>query len=76
MFDTFAKRNDGSLHMFELDSCEACGKDVVGANAVTLCESLEVAEKVLGLKRRDDVVEELAYCETLGQAVCCDCHVE
>lgn len=76
MYNTFAKRSDGSLEMFALDYCENCGCLAVGANAVTLCETVEYAEKELGLKRRDDVKADLAYCESLGMVVCALCDTD
>lgn len=71
-YDSYAVRAGGKLEMFRLDDCEACGKRVKGANSVWLVEP-ERKAKMLGLVRRDDVVEELGFDEPTGLCVCDSC---
>jgi len=60
----------GWFLMYRLETCEKCGVEGEGANAVYI----ELGDDVRGLDIRDRRPRELGYCETFGGVVCEYCH--
>lgn len=64
-------------HAFSVDTCEQCGKQVEGANAITLGEP---RQRLLSLGmievQPEDRLDEMGYCPALEGCACPDCYVE
>lgn len=59
---------------FALDTCEQCGCQAEGANAVTIHEH-KAKLLAMGMKQLPKDLPELGYCDALNMAVCSDCFV-
>lgn len=63
-------------HGFSLDTCEQCGKQVEGANAVQIHEPRERLLKVLHLIEVAEELQTQGHCDALGGCACEDCYVD
>ena len=70
----FTKNEEGKgFHGFTIDTCEKCGKECEGANAVGFMDSRAKLLK-LGLVEIPKRLDEMGYCDILEMVTCTDCH--
>lgn len=70
----YQPRADGTVRVFTLTDCEACGVPCEAPNAVNVGASPAVA-RAAGLSLASTGLEEIGHCEALGLAVCPACYV-
>jgi hypothetical protein len=70
----FVTTSTNTHRAFTLDTCEKCGCQAEGANAVTLKEPRSKL-LALGMTQLPRELPELGYCDALDMAVCDACFV-